>query len=296
MDRHPHMVAAGSTGSGKSKDIHCTLCQLIAADVCQAVVCLDWKRADFKVFRGRAWDPASCQGVTVAMPDVIADDQATATQPPGTLRDLESMAATAEAVLAEMGRRQLAAEEIDEDTDPWASRLILFVLDEALVTLTREPNPPRELKGEPWESVRRRNTQRARIELALSQMLLLGRRLRVHVILGASSPRKEIIPGEAMAAVQHRLWWGPFLDASEPVITFGRDAPPSPPGWPGYGVWRVLRPDADPANPYLYAKGFWLPASHLDAWLDARILSAAAYAPREGNGAAPSPWLKDMAA
>jgi DNA translocase FtsK/SpoIIIE-like protein len=289
LDTTPHAMAAGATGAGKTKALHTRLFHLLAADVVSGLVVLDWKRTDFKVFQGRAWDPQRCRGVTVAKPDL---DVA------GGLDSLSTMVAVCESAYAELGRRMLANEDTDEGEDPWADELVLLVFDEVLATLQREANPPKDDKSDQAELVRNRNRQRTRIEFILGQVVILGRALHVHAILGASSPRAEFLTGEAKAAVQHRVYLGQFQDVSEPVIVFGKDAPESPPPWPGYGVWRVLRPDADPAEPYLYFKAFWVPASWLDIMLDNRVMSATDRAAAlaladDPETAEVSPWLRD---
>jgi hypothetical protein len=84
------------------------------------------------------------------------------------------------------------------------------------------------------------------------------------------------------------------------VIVFGKDAPASPPPWPGYGVWRVIRADADPEDPYLYFKSYWVPAGWLETMLDARVMSAVDRATElsladDPETAEVSPWLRDAA-
>jgi hypothetical protein len=254
LDVQPHALAGGATGSGKTRCILASVHHLLAARQLAAVVVLDWKRRDFRPLADRAFDPATCRGATVAMPDL---------DPAGLPTSLHTMAAAADAVLGELGRRMLAAEDLDEGEDPWADRLVLLVVDEALATLQREAAPDRQDKSPAAEQVRARNAARARIEYALQQVALLGRALRVHLLLGASSPRKEFLRGEAIAAVQHRVWFGVFLDVSERVVMFGDGQAPSPPAWPGYGIWRGMRADTDPGDPYLWAKGYWLPAARL---------------------------------
>lgn len=278
LDTTPHALAAGATGSGKTKAIHARLFHLLAADVLSGLVILDWKRKDFKVFTHRAWDAGSCRGVTVAKPDL---------DPKGIPTTLDAMVDAAEAVLAELGRRMLASEELDEDEDPWADELVLLVFDEVLATLAPEAKPPADDKSEQANQIRTRNRQRARLGHILTQVVLLGRALRVYALLGASSPRAEFLDGEAKAAVQHRVYLGQFQDVAEPVVVFGRDAPASPPPWPGYGVWRILRADADPAEPYLYFKAYWVPTGWLDVMLDNRVLPAADWQPGS------SPWCRD---
>jgi FtsK/SpoIIIE family len=290
LDTTPHAMAAGATGAGKTKAVHTRLFHLLAADVVSAMVVLDWKRRDFRAFQGRAWDAQRCRGVTVAKPDLDAA---------GILDDLSTMEAACEAVLAELGRRMLAAEDQAEGQDPWADELVVLVFDEVLATLQREANPPKDDKSPLAEQIRRRNRQRGRIEFILGQVVLLGRALRVHAVLGASSPRAEFLTGEAKAAVQHRMYLGQFQDVSEPVIVFGKDAPASPPPWPGYGVWRVIRPDVDPAEPYLYFKSYWVPARWLEIMLDNRVLAdddwrrLVAAATWFRPDAEVSPWLRD---
>lgn len=294
LDTTPHAMAAGATGAGKTKAIHTRLFHLLAADVVSGLVILDWKRKDFRVFQGWAWDADRCRGITVAKPGLDAA---------GILDNLDAMEQAAEAVLAELGRRMLASEDLEEGQDPWAGQLVVLVFDEVLATLQREANPPKDDKSSQAQAVRRRNAQRTRIEFVLQQVVLLGRALHVHAILGASSPRAEFLTGEAKAAVQHRMYLGQFQDVSEPVIVFGKDAPASPPPWPGYGVWRVLRPDVDPEDPYLYFKSYWVPAEWLERMLKVRALPARQYVQRLAEALEPdpdapvevSPWLRDAA-
>lgn len=269
IDTQPHMLAGGSTGSGKTRCILATIYHLLAADQLAAVVVLDWKRRDFRPLADRAFDADRCRGAVVAMPNLDAQ---------GLIDDLADMEAAANAVLGELGRRMLAAEDLEEGADPWHDQLVLLVVDEALATLQREDNPPRDDKSPEAAAARQRNRQRARIEYAMQQVALLGRALRVHLVLGASSPRKEFLRGEAIAAVQHRVWFGIFLDVSERVVMFGDGQAPSPPAWPGYGIWRAMRPDTDPGDPYLWIKGYWLGAPRLRFEVETRLRPAAGWA------------------
>jgi hypothetical protein len=257
----PHVLMGGSTRFGKSKTLQLMLYHLLAADVVQGLAILDWKRRDFRTFTGQPWDARVCAGMTVAKPDLDAN---------GIPVSLATMELAAEAVLAELGRRILESEDVPEGEDPWRDRLILLAVDEAAATLQREPQPPKEDKSPQAEQVRARNRQRARIEFAIGQVAMLGGALHVHVIAAAQSPRKEFLPGEAVANMQHRMFLGPYQDVAEPVIIFGRDAPDSPPGWKGYGVWRSLRTDTDPNDPYLYFKAFWLPAERIARLVEQR--------------------------
>ena len=280
LKRHPHAMVGGATGSGKSKAIHTDCYHLLAADVLQALVVLDWKRKDFGVFGGRAWNPDTCTGVTLAKPDL---------GPNGLPETLDTMLDALESVGAELGRRIVDTEDAPEGTDPYARRLVLVAFDEALATLQMEAKPDAKDDSPTARGIRARNAARVRIEYLLQQIALLGRAYHVHLLLGASSPRKEILRGEAVAAIQHRRYIGQYQDVAEPVIMFGRDAPVSPPPWPGYGVWRVLRPDADPAEPYLYFKGYWVPTSWLDELLYDRIATADEW---EAAGRPAELWLR----
>jgi FtsK/SpoIIIE family len=287
LDVYPHLLFAGGTGSGKTKGQQTAVHHLLVADCLQALVVLDWKRKAFTRLAGWAWDPHACQGVTVSKPDLSEAGLPVA---------LASMLEAAEAVAAELGRRIVDSEGGPEGAGAYADKLVVLVMDEAMVTLQREPTPPRSDDSPRAEAIRLRNRQRDRIEEILVQVLTLGREYHVHGILGAQSPRKEFLPGEGLASIQWRAYMGAYLDTVEPNIIFGAGYPPSPPGWPGFGVWRVLRPDADPNNPYLYVKGFWLPDTALSEILAARILTAEAYEQARLFDGVSSPWLRDQAA
>jgi hypothetical protein len=296
LDVYPHLLVAGGTGSGKTKLQQTAVHHLLVADCLQALVVLDWKRKAFSRLAfvdperpeagGWAWDPHACQGVTVAKPDL---------GPAGLPVSLASMQAAAEAVAAELGRRIVDSEGGPEGAGAYADKLIVLVMDEAMVTLQREPNPPRSDDSLRAEAIRLRNRQRDRIEEVVVQVATLGREYHVHGILGAQSPRKEFLPGEGLASIQWRAYMGAYLDTVEPNIIFGSGYPPSPPGWPGFGVWRVLRPDADPNDPYLYVKGFWLPEVALTGALQRRILTAEQFTEGRLFDGVSDPWLRDRA-
>jgi hypothetical protein len=295
LDVYPHLLVAGGTGSGKTKLQQAAVHHLLVADCLQGLVVLDWKRKAFTRLAyvdpddptagGWAWDPTRCAGVTVAKPDL---------GPTGLPVSLATMEAAVDSIVAELGRRIVESEGGPEGAGAYADRLVVLVMDEAMVTIQREPTPPRSDDSPRAEAVRLRNRQRDRIEEALVQIVTLGREYHVHAILGAQSPRKEFLPGEGLASIQWRAYMGAYLDTVEPNIMFGAGYPPSPPGWPGFGVWRVLRPEADPNDPYLYVKGFWVPSEALTAACRAKLLPAAGFAPAapSANGYAPSPWLR----
>jgi 6-pyruvoyl-tetrahydropterin synthase len=262
----PNVLIGGSAGFGKSKVCHLIAYHLLAAEVLQGLVVLDWKRRDYQPFTNRTWNPDTCTGITVAKPN-LSDV--------GMVTDLADMEAACQVVLAEMGRRMLQAEEVPEGEDPWRERLVLLLVDEAAATLQREKAPANDDKSPEANAIRVRNRQRANIEWAISQVAMLGRALHIHLVAGAQSPRKEFLPGEAVANMQHRMFMGLYQDVAEPVIIFGKDAPDSPPGWKGYGVWRSTRSDADPHDPYLYFRAFWLDADRVRTLLDARELVTA---------------------
>lgn len=249
----PHALIGGSTRFGKTGLLRLIAWQWIMGcwqrGMQPGVVVLDAKAsAEFVCLEVPGyWNPSTMEGVHVALDDV--DDE-------GRLTTLDNMAAAADAVLRELGRRRRAGRSAARDGQQLAFRPILLMVDEAAELLEREA-VSRDEQGTEATAARARNRQRASIERAIRTVARLGAAFRVHVIAAAQSPRAEFLPADAKINLAYLLFVGPG-NPTELGIIFGKDLPDSPPARPGMGVWKDHREGVDPLDPYLYFKAYWM--------------------------------------
>lgn len=203
LRKAPHMLIAGTTGSGKSVAIHGILCDLLRtqtpADL--GLVLIDPKRVELSDYADLPH---------LAMP-VQCD-------PLGAIEALGWVLEQVEArftLMQEHGARDIAALPLSVLAAAGQPRALLMVVDELadLIMASKSlPGPMRERikRGELGET-----------EVTLARILQIGRAAGVHCILATQRPSSDIVTGVIKANVPTRLTFA-LQNATDSRVAMGR--------------------------------------------------------------------------
>ena len=256
LNAAPHGMIGGKTQRGKSSMLLEYAMHLLATGRLQAFVVLDPKGGQYpalKVPAGHpaAWNPDRCTGIHVAEPTWDAA---------GHLVDFHELAAAAEAMDRETGRRRIHSQNSVAHVEPswYRQARVVGVYDEIHDLLARDPKPDTKDDSDGADRARARNRQRDEIERALCYQVQMAGGFGMTVLPAAQSPRRDTVPGVIHANTAHKLYLGGG-DSTELGILFGKraeEAPSSPLDLPGRGVWLNNRIGAPPTDPYLAFQAF----------------------------------------